>query len=68
MYALDEYLTETESAAERAYFAAYRREYERNYDPKYAGDREKLIYWSALAHSAGKTARERVLAQEVNPS
>ena len=64
MYTIHEYLTEAEARAERAYSQAYYEEYMRLYKPGYSGDRERLVYWSELAHRAGRAARERVLDAE----
>ena len=64
MYTLDTYLTPAEARVERAYLQAYRGAYARLYEPKWTGDREHLLYWSQLAHAAGRSARERVLADE----
>ena len=64
MYTLDTYLTPAEARAERAYLEAYRAAYARLYEPEWAGDRERLVYWSELAHAAGRSARERVLSSE----
>ena len=62
MYPIDEYLTELEATGIRAYRQAYHAEYMRLHKPERAGEREYLVYWSELAHRAGNTARERVLA------
>ena len=62
MYSIYEYLSEAEAGAERAYRQAYHAEYMRVYEPGHGEDRERLVYWSELAHQAGKAARERVLA------
>ncbi len=62
MYTLDEYLTDEEADAARAYLSAYCAEYDRVWQAGCAGDRERLMYWSELAHQAGKAARERSLA------
>ena len=64
MYTLDTYLTPAEARAERAYLEAYRAEYERLYKAEWAGDRERLVYWSEVAHRVGRSARERVLADQ----
>ena len=60
MYTIDEYLTELEARAERTYREAYCAEYLRLYEPGHSTDRERLMYWSELAHRAGKAAREKV--------
>ena len=57
-----EYLTPVEAQAQRAYLDAYRAAYARVYEPGHSQDRERLLYWSALAHGAGRAARERVLS------
>ncbi len=57
-----EYLTPVEAQAQRAYLEAYRAAYTRVYELGHSQDRERLLYWSALAHSSGCTARERVLS------
>ncbi len=54
MYSLDEYLTDAEADAVRAYLSAYRAEYERLREAGHAGIHERLVYWSELAHQAGK--------------
>ena len=56
-----EYLTAAEAEAERAYLDAYRAAYARVYEPGHSQDRERLVYWSALVHSAGCAASERAL-------
>ena len=61
MYTLNSYLPEHEARAERTYRQAYCAEYLRLHDPQHASNRERLLYWSELAHRAGKAARERVL-------
>ncbi len=61
MHTIDEYLSDVEASAERAYRQAYYSEYMRLYEPGRSGDRERLVYWSELAHRAGKAAREKVL-------
>ena len=61
MYTLDSYLPEHEARAERAYRQAYCVEYLRLHEPKHASNRERLLYWSDLAHRAGKAARDKVL-------
>ncbi|MDQ3856770.1 MAG: hypothetical protein M3281_10310 [Chloroflexota bacterium] len=59
MDTIDSYLTEAEAEAEHAYRRAYSAEYLRLYDPLLSGDRQYVVYWSALAHAAGKLARAR---------
>lgn len=61
MHTIDVYLTETESQAEHAYRSAYYTEYTRVFEPQYSQDRERLLFWAALAHQAAKTARARIL-------
>ena len=68
MYTLDSYLPEHEARAERAFRHAYCAEYTRLYRPGYSEDQERLVYWSELALRAGKTARERVLAEALQDS
>lgn len=65
MDTLDGYLTEAEADAERAYRRAYHAEYTRLWEPNRSGDRERLLFWSELAHWAGKSARALALAAAV---
>ena len=62
MESVYEDLTPVEALAQRAYLEAYRQAYTRGYEPGHSQDRERLLYWSALAHASGCTARERVLS------
>ncbi len=63
MYTLESFLPEHEARAERAYLEGYRTEYARLSEPGQAADRERLLYWSELAHRAGKAARETELGR-----
>lgn len=66
MESLAMYLTEAEARAVCAYREAYSAEYMRLYEPRHAGDHERLLFWSELAHRAGKSAQEKaLLAQPV---
>lgn len=60
MVMLGSYLPEREARAERAYLESYRTEYTRLYEPGRVA-RERLLYWSGLAHRSGKAAREAEL-------
>ncbi len=62
MDTLDRYLTESEAGGERAYRRAYHAEYTRLWEPNRSGDRERLLFWSELAHQVGKSARALALA------
>jgi hypothetical protein len=62
MDTLDGYLSEAEAGAERAYRRAYHAEYARLWEPDRSGDRERLPFWSELAHRVGKSARALALA------
>ncbi len=55
------YLTETEARGEQAYRSAYYAEYMRLYEVRHSEDRQRLLFWAALAHHAANSARERVL-------
>lgn len=65
MNTIYEYLSEPEARAEAAYRRAYCTEYTRVYEPGCSQDRERLLYWSALAHSVARAARDRVLRAEL---
>ena len=55
-----DYLAPKEAEACRAYLGVYSAEYERLRDRE-TEELEVLRYWSELAHSAGKAARDRVM-------
>ena len=63
MYGISSYLTEAEGRAEQEYRRAYYDEYMRLYDPAHSTRPERVVYWSELAHRAGKSARDRSLRQ-----
>ena len=61
MSTLDTFLSDSEIKAEQEYRQVYYTEYMRVYEPARADDREKLLFWSDLAHRAAKSARDRML-------
>lgn len=64
MDTIDIYLTEVEARAEHAYRQSYYTEYMRVFEPGHPDDRDRLAFWSQLAHFAAKAARDRVLETE----
>lgn len=64
MYTIYTYLSDAEARAEHRYRQVYYTEYMRVYETGRSTDRERLLLWSELAHRAGKSARDRILANE----
>ncbi|MEJ7652029.1 MAG: hypothetical protein WKH64_01055 [Chloroflexia bacterium] len=64
MDTIDMYMTEIEARGEHAFREAYYIEYMRLFDSTYVNDHQRQEFWSALAHQAGKLARERVFTAQ----